>query len=61
VARKCIEGCKLLNRGQEVAEFCWQLEITESNGSRQPNQHGSKMIHDAKGLKVFDKENARLT
>ena len=60
VIRKLAEGEKLLNRGEEIAEVCRQLEITESTWHRWRNQYGGMKANDAKRLKDLEKENAQL-
>ena len=60
VIRKLAEGEKLLNRGDEIAEVCRQLEITESTWHRWRNQYGGMKANDAKKLKELEKENTQL-
>jgi putative transposase len=60
VIRKLAEGEKLLNRGEEIAEVCRQLEITESTWHRWRNQYGGMKANDAKKLKELEKENTQL-
>jgi transposase-like protein len=60
VIRKLAEGEKLLNRGDDVAEVCRQLEITESTWHRWRNQYGGMKASDAKRLKELEKENTQL-
>ena len=60
VIRKLAEGEKLLNRGEEIAEVCRQLEITESTWHRWRNQCGGMKANDAKRLKDLEKENTQL-
>jgi transposase-like protein len=60
VIRKLAEGEKLLNRGEDIAEVCRQLEITESTWHRWRNQYGGMKANDAKRLKELEKENASL-
>ena len=60
VIRKLAEGEKLLNRGEEIAEVCRQLEITESTWHRWRNQYGGMKANDAKKLKELEKENVQL-
>jgi putative transposase len=60
VIRKLAEGEKLLNRGEDVAEVCRQLEITESTWHRWKNQYGGMKANDAKRLKELEKENGQL-
>jgi putative transposase len=60
VIRKLAEGEKLLNRGDDVAEVCRQLEITESTWHRWRNQYGGMKASDAKRLKELEKENGQL-
>ena len=58
--RKLAEGEKLLNAGNDVAEVCRQLEITESTWHRWRNQYGGMKANDAKRLKELENENRRL-
>ena len=60
VIRKLAEGEKLLNIGNDIAEVCRQLEITESTWHRWSNQYGGMKANDAKRLKELEKENASL-
>ena len=60
VIRKLAEGEKLLGQGQELAEVCRHLEITESTWHRWKNQYGGMKADDAKRLKELEKENQRL-
>ena len=60
VIRKLAEGEKLLNAGNDVAEVCRQLEITESTWHRWRNQDGGMKANDAKRLKELENENRRL-
>ena len=60
VIRKLAEGEKLLNAGNDVAEVCRQLEITESTWHRWHNQYGGMKANDAKRLKELENENPRL-
>jgi len=60
VIRKLAEGEKLLNRDEDIAEVCRQLEITESTWHRWRNQYGGMKANDAKRLKELEKENGQL-
>jgi putative transposase len=60
VIRKLAEGEKLLNAGNDIAEVCRQLEITESTWHRWRNQYGGMKANDAKRLKELEKENVQL-
>jgi transposase-like protein len=60
VIRKLAEGEKLLNQGNDIAEVCRQLEITESTWHRWRNQYGGMKADDAKRLKELEKENTQL-
>ena len=60
VSRKLAEGEKLLNHGDDVAEVCRQLEITQSTWHRWRNQYGGMKANDAKRLKELEKENTQL-
>jgi putative transposase len=52
VIRKLAEGEKILGQGQNLAEVCRHLEITESTWHRWKNQYGGMKADDAKRLKV---------
>ncbi len=60
VIRKLAEGEKLLNRGEDIAEVCRQLEITESTWHRWRNQYGGMKANDVKRLKELEKVNGQL-
>ena len=60
IVRKLAEAEKLLNQGNDVAEVCRQLEITESTFHRWRNQYGGMKANDAKLLKELQKENTQL-
>ena len=60
VIRKLAEGEKLLNQGEDIAEVCRQLEITQSTWHRWRNQYGGMKANDAKRLKELEKENTQL-
>jgi putative transposase len=60
VIRKLAEGEKLLNQGDDIAEVCRRLEITQSTWLRWSNQYGGLKANDAKRLKELEKENVRL-
>ena len=60
VIRKLAEGEKLLNAGNDVAEVCRQLEITESTWHRWRNQYGGRKANGAKRLKELEKQNTQL-
>ena len=60
IIRKLAEGNKLLGTGQELAEVCRHLEITESTWHRWVAQSGGMKANDAKRLKELEGENTRL-
>jgi len=60
VIRKLAEGEKLLNQGDDIAEVCRQLEITQSTWHRWRNQYGGMKANDAKKLKELEKQNVQL-
>ena len=60
VIRKLAQGEKLLNEGNDIAEVCRQLEITQSTWHRWRNQYGGMKASDAKRLKKLERVNARL-
>jgi len=55
-----VEGEKLFNQGDDVAEVCRQLEITQSSGHRWRNQYGVMKVNDSKRLKELEKESTQL-
>ena len=60
IIRKLAEGNKLPASGQELAEVCRHLEITESTWHRWLAQYCGMKANDAKHLKELQAENARL-
>ena len=60
IIRKLAEGNKLLGTGQELAEVCRHLEVTESTWHRWVAQYGGMKANEAKRLKELEAENARL-
>ena len=60
IIRKLAEGNKLLGTGQELAEVCRHLEVTESTWHRWVAQYGGMKANDVKRLKELEAENARL-
>jgi putative transposase len=60
IVRKLAEGEKLLGQGQDLDAVTRHLEITESTWHRWRNQYGGMKADDARKLKEFERENARL-
>ncbi|EPQ79171.1 Transposase [Mycobacterium marinum MB2] len=60
IIRKLAEGNKPLGTGQEPAEVCRHLEITELTWHRWVAQYGGMKPNEAKRLKELEAENARL-
>lgn len=60
IIRKLAEGNKLLGTGQELAEVCRHLEVTESTWHRWVAQYGGMKANDVERLKELEAENARL-
>ena len=60
IIRKLAEANKLLAGGQELDEVCRHLQIAESTWHRWLAQYGGMKASDAKRLKEFESENARL-
>ena len=62
IIRKLAEGNKPLGAGQELAEVCRHLEVTESSrpGIAGWAQYGGMKANEAKRLKELEAENARL-
>jgi transposase-like protein len=49
-----------LNRGQELAAVCRQLEVSEQTYYRWRQQYGGMKADEMKRLKELEKENGRL-
>ncbi|WP_142253905.1 transposase, partial [Mycobacterium sp. NS-7484] len=56
IIRKLAEGNTLLGTGQELAEVCRHLEVTESTWHRWVTQYGGMKANDAKRLKEYEAE-----
>ena len=60
IVRKLREVERLLGEGQTIAEAAKQVEISEQTYHRWRNQNGGMKADDAKRLREFERENARL-
>jgi len=60
IIRKLREADRLLGEGREVAAVAKQLEVSEQTLNRWWQQYGGLKAEDAKRLKEFERENARL-
>jgi len=60
VIRKLREADRLLGEGKAVPEVARTLEVSENTYHRWRNQFGGMKADDAKRLKEFERENARL-
>jgi putative transposase len=60
VVRKLAQADRLLAEGQEVADACRELGVSEQTYYRWRNQFGGLKADDAKRLKDLEKENSTL-
>ena len=60
IIRKLREADRLVAEGREVPEVAKQLEVSEATYHRWRAQYGGLKADDAKRLKEFTNENARL-
>ena len=58
--RKLTQADRLLGWGQDVADVCRELQVSEQTYYRWRNQFGGLKADDAKKLKELEKENATL-
>ena len=60
VVRKLTQVDRMLAEGQEVADVCRELQVSEQTYYRWRNQFGGLKVEDAKRLKELERENATL-
>ena len=60
VVRKLTQADRLLAEGQEVADACRELGVSEQTYYRWRNQFGGLKADDAKRLKDLERENSTL-
>ena len=60
VVRKLTQADRLLAEGQEVADVCRELGISEQTYYRWRNQFGGLKADEAKRLKDLERENSTL-
>ena len=60
IVTKLQEADRRLNAGQNIAQVCQALEVSEATYHRWRNQYGGMKAEEAKRLKALEQENARL-
>ena len=60
IVRKLEAADRRLTAGQNIAQVCQALEVSEATYHRWRNQYGGMKAEEAKRLKELEKENARL-
>lgn len=60
IIRKLEDADRRLTAGQNVAQVCQALEVSEATYHRWRNQYGGMKAEEAKRLKELEVENARL-
>ena len=60
IVGKLQEADRRLNAGQNIAQVCQALEVSEATYHRWRNQYGGMKAEEAKRLKALEQENARL-
>ena len=60
IVGKLQEADRSLNAGQNIAQVCQALEVSEATYHRWRNQYGGMKAEEAKRLKALEQENARL-
>ena len=60
VVRKLTQADRLLAEGNDVADVCRELQVSEQTYYRWRNQFGGLKADDAKRLKELEKENSTL-
>lgn len=60
IIRKLEDADRRLTAGQDIAQVCQALEISEATFHRWRNQYGGMKAQEAKRLKELEQENARL-
>jgi putative transposase len=60
VVRKLAQADRLLGEGNDIADVCRELQVSEPTYYRWRNQFGRLKADDAKRLKDLERENAAL-
>ena len=60
IVRKLEDADRRLTAGQNIAQVCQALEISEATYHRWRNQYGGMKAEEAKRLKELELENSRL-
>jgi putative transposase len=60
IVAKLQDADRRLNAGQNIAQVCQALEVSEATYHRWRNQYGGMKAEEAKRLKELEQENARL-
>jgi transposase-like protein len=60
VVRKLTQADRLLADGNDIADVCRELQVSEQTYYRWRNQFGGLKADDAKRLKDLEKQNATL-
>jgi len=60
IIAKLREADALLGGGASIGQVCQKLGVAEQTFHRWRNQYGGMKAHDAKRLKVLERENVRL-
>jgi putative transposase len=60
VVRKLTQADRLLSEGNDVADVCRELQVSEQTNYRWRNQFGGLKADDAKRFKDLERENATL-
>jgi putative transposase len=60
VVRNLATADRMLNEGNDVADVCRELQVSEQTYYRWRNQFGGMNADDAKRLKDLERENATL-
>lgn len=60
IIRKLEDADRRLTAGQNIAQVCQALEVSEATYHRWRNQYGGMKVEEAKRLKDLEQENARL-
>lgn len=60
IVRKLEDADRRLSVGQNIAQVCQALEVSEATYHRWRNQYGGMKAEEAKRLKALEQENVRL-
>jgi transposase-like protein len=60
IVKKLEDADRRLNAGQNIAQVCQALEVSEATYHRWRNQYGGMKAPEAKRLKELEQENSRL-